>query len=170
MIEHLELPWNATVIGVGATLFMDVWAVLQNRLLRTRSLDYALLGRWLGHLVLGTFRHEGIARAQQITAERAIGWAAHYLIGISFAALLLGIWGVRWASEPSLGPALIVGMATIVFPWLVLQPAFGAGVAASRMPQPDVARLRSIVTHASFGLGLYLAAWVVAAFSSVFLT
>ena len=168
MIERLELLWNATVIGVGATLFMDVWAVLQNRLLRTRSFDYALLGRWFGHLVRGKFRHEGIAGAQRITAERAVGWAAHYLIGVSFAALLLGIWGVRWAREPSLGPALVVGMATIVFPWLVLQPALGAGVASSRMPQPNVARLRSLVTHASFGLGLYLAARVVAVFGTIF--
>jgi Protein of unknown function (DUF2938) len=39
-----------------------------------------------------------------------------------------------------------------------LQPALGAGIAASRTPRPNIARLRSIITHLSFGIGLYVAA------------
>jgi hypothetical protein len=31
------------------------------------------------------------------------------------------------------------------------------------MPKPGVARLRSLMAHASFGVGLYLAGWLVAA-------
>ena len=34
----------------------------------------------------------------------------------------------------------------------------GAGVAASRTPHPNAARLRSVVTHTVYGVGLYLAA------------
>jgi hypothetical protein len=162
MTERLELLPSAAAIGIGATMFMDLWAVLQNRLFNVRSLDYALLGRWLGHLMRGRLRHDAIAHAPPIAAERIIGWSAHYAIGVVFAALLLMIWGVRWAHEPTLAPALLTGIATIVFPLLVLQPAFGAGVAASRMPRPNLQRLRSLVTHTIFGLGLYLAAWVIA--------
>ena len=33
----------------------------------------------------------------------------------------------------------------------------GAGIAASRTPRPAVARLRSLITHAVFGIGLYAA-------------
>jgi hypothetical protein len=36
----------------------------------------------------------------------------------------------------------------------------GAGVAASRTPRPNVARMQSIVTHTIFGFGLYAAAWL----------
>lgn len=38
-----------------------------------------------------------------------------------------------------------------------MQPGMGAGIAASRTPNPRAARLQSLVTHAVFGLGLYLA-------------
>ncbi|MCZ3133241.1 DUF2938 domain-containing protein, partial [Acinetobacter baumannii] len=51
--------------------------------------------------------------------------------------------------------ALIVGLASVVFPFLLMQPGMGAGIAARRTPRPGVARLRSLVTHAVFGLGLY---------------
>jgi hypothetical protein len=161
--ESLNIFGTTVAIGVGATLFMDLWALAQSSLLGTRSLDYALVGRWIGHALHGQFRHAAIAKAAPIAGERALGWVAHYAIGVAFAALLLAIFGVAWAREPSLAPALLVGIGTIVFPFLVLQPAFGAGIAASRTPQPNVARLRSIVTHLSFGLGLYLAALATAA-------
>jgi hypothetical protein len=46
----------------------------------------------------------------------------------------------------------------VAAPFLLLQPALGAGIAASRTPRPNVARRRSLVTHLVFGLGLYLAA------------
>ena len=68
-----------------------------------------------------------------------------------------------WAARPTLPPALIVGIATVAAPFLILQPGMGAGIAASRTPKPGVARLRSLMAHASFGVGLYLAGWVAAA-------
>jgi hypothetical protein len=36
-----------------------------------------------------------------------------------------------------------------------MQPGMGAGIAASKTPNPNVARLRSIVTHTVYGIGLY---------------
>ena len=41
-------------------------------------------------------------------------------------------------------------------PWLVMQPSFGFGIAASRAPNPTGARLKSLMTHTVFGIGLYL--------------
>ena len=35
------------------------------------------------------------------SGERLIGWTAHYLIGIAFAAVLLAIWGLEWARQPT---------------------------------------------------------------------
>jgi hypothetical protein len=47
---------------------------------------------------------------------------------------------------------------TTLVPFLVLQPSFGLGIAASRTPKPNQARLKSLMTHTVFGLGLYLCA------------
>jgi hypothetical protein len=46
----------------------------------------------------------------------------------------------------------------VVFPLFILQPSLGLGVAASKSPKPTQARLKSLVTHTVFGLGLYACA------------
>lgn len=84
---------DAVVIGVGATALMDLWALLQRRLLGIPSLDFAMVGRWLGHLRRGRLRHEGIGRSLPVAGERALGWTAHYVIGVVFAVLLLAVVG-----------------------------------------------------------------------------
>ena len=156
----LDIMPSAVAIGVGATVVMDLWALLLRRGFGVASLDLALLGRWIGHLARGRVRHESIARSASVRHERVIGWTAHYTIGVAFAALLLAIWGPDWLNQPTLIPALIVSSATLVAPFFVMQPAMGAGIAASRTPRPNVARLRSVVTHTVYGVGLYTSAWV----------
>lgn len=150
----------ALLIGAGATAVMDIWAVARKWLLGIPPLDYGLVGRWLAYLARGRFRHDPIAASPPVQGERLIGWTAHYLIGIALAAMLLAIWGLEWARHPTIAPALIVGIGSVVAPFLLMQPGMGAGVAASRTPRPAVARIQSIVTHAIFGLGLYAAGWV----------
>jgi hypothetical protein len=151
---------TAVLTGVGATAVMDFWSVARKRLLGIPPPDYGLVGRWLAHLARGRFRHDRIAASPPVRGERLIGWTAHYLIGIAFAAMLLAIWGLEWARRPTIGPALIFGIGSVAAPFLLMQPGMGAGIAASRTPRPAAARFQSIVTHAIFGLGLYAAGWV----------
>ncbi|MEP3073356.1 DUF2938 domain-containing protein [Maricaulis sp.] len=151
----------AVLIGCGATAVMDVWGVVKARLWGVASLDYALLGRWIGHMPRGRFAHRSIAAAVPVAGERALGWLVHYLTGIAFAALLLAVRGLGWLDAPTLAPALTIGLGTVLFPFLVMQPALGAGFAASRTPAPGRARFHSLVTHAVFGLGLYLSGLLV---------
>jgi hypothetical protein len=146
-------------IGAVATMVMDFWAMARKRLFGIAPPDYGLVGRWLAHMPAGRFRHARISASPPVRGERLIGWTAHYLIGMAFAALLLGIWGLAWVDRPTLGPALAVGVGTVAAPFLVMQPGMGAGIAASRTPRPAAARLQSLVTHAVFGLGLYAAGW-----------
>lgn len=159
MPEALDYLICALLIGAGATLVMDLWAAVRTALLGSVSLDYGLVGRWLLYLARGRFRHDPIAASPSVRGERLFGWMAHYVIGIGFAASLLGIWGLDWARHPTLGPALIVGIGSVAAPFLLMQPGMGAGVAARRTPRPAAARLRSLVTHGVFGLGLYGAGW-----------
>jgi hypothetical protein len=157
MSEMMEFVLRAVLIGVGATMVMDVWA----RLLRgfgIPSLNFAFLGRWIGHLPHGQWRHPSIAKAAPVRGELLIGWCAHYSIGMAFAALLLATFGLKWARSPSLLPALFVGIVTVAAPLLVLQPAMGAGIASSKTPRPVFNCIKSVVTHTVYGLGLYLAA------------
>lgn len=155
----MEYLGHALLVGIGATALMDFWGLIRHPLLGLPRLDYALLGRWFGHMTAGRFRHRAITAAPPVRAERLIGWTMHYLIGTGFAALLLGVWGLDWLHRPTLAPALIVGLGTVVAPLLVMQPAMGAGLAGRRTPRPGVTRLQSLLTHLIYGLGLYLAGW-----------
>lgn len=150
-------------IGIGATGVMDVWGLVAARFFNFPAPNYALVGRWIGHMAYGRFRHDAIAKSAAIRAERMIGWAAHYAIGIAFAALLVILFGPAWTRAPTLFPALLIGIATLAAPFLVMQPGMGAGIAASRTPDPSRARLRSVLTHVMFGAGLYGAGLVAAA-------
>jgi hypothetical protein len=149
------------LVGVGATALLDAWLFVLGRL-GVPTLGMALIGRWLGHLGRGTFAHAAIARAAPIPGERALGWIAHYAIGFGFAAVLLLWKGTAWMQHPTPGPALVVGVGTVLVPLFVMQPAMGAGFASSRTKTPARNVLRSVVNHAVFGLGLYLTALLVA--------
>lgn len=157
----MQFVMDSLLIGTGATLLMDAWTVLRKRLFGIPLADYGLVGRWLAWLPRGRFRHERIAATPAVRGERVIGWTAHYLIGIGFAAALLAIWGTDWARAPTLGPALLFGIVSVAAPFLVMQPGMGLGVAASRAPRPNIARLNSLVTHTLFGAGLFVSGWAV---------
>jgi hypothetical protein len=150
----------ALLVGVGATIVLDLWSIARKGLFGLAMPDYGLVGRWLAHMPRGRFRHDAIAAAPPVRGERLIGWTAHYLIGVSFAAVMLGIWGLAWIQRPTIGPALAVGVGTVAFPFLLMQPGMGAGIAASRTRNPAAARLQSVITHAVFGIGLYAAGWI----------
>ena len=158
MNDVVELLTRGVVIGVGAAVLMDAWALFARRAFDIRGLDYALLGRWIGHFARRRFVHERIASPDRVRGARPLGWVPHYSIAIAFAFLLLAIWGLDWARSPTILPALLIGWGTIVAPWFILQPGMGAGIAASRTPDPSAARLRNLATHTVYGIGLFVSA------------
>ncbi|WP_354686742.1 DUF2938 domain-containing protein [Cupriavidus necator] len=162
MPDAAQVLIAAILIGTGATLVMDVWTIVRRRILGVPALDYALVGRWLGWMMRGRLRHHPIAASPPVRGERVIGWIAHYVTGIVFAAILLALWGLDWAREPTIGPALMVGIGSVAAPFLLMQPAMGAAIAASHTPRPNQARIHSLVTHAVFGLGLYVTGCAIA--------
>lgn len=166
MNSGFDFALRAIAIGVGATAVMDLWALFLKRVFSIPSLDYAWVGRWIGHFREGRFAHPNIGQAATVSGEAAIGWVAHYAIGIAFAALLMLVSSSDWIHHPTPLPALAVGVAGVVAPFFLMQPAFGFGIAASRTPKPAVARLRSLMAHFSFGVGLYLSALLLASVSA----
>ncbi len=148
----------AVVVGLGATLFMDVCALFLKRALGIPSANYCLVGRWLRHMPEGTFTHASIAAAAQKRSECTVGWIAHYVIGTVYALLLVAFVSGSWLARPTLLPAMLFGIGSVLVPYLIMQPSFGLGIAASRTPQPMQARLRSLMAHTVFGFGLYVCA------------
>ena len=163
MPESLDLVLRGIAMGLAGSALMDVWSAVLRRRFGIPTLDYRLLGRWIGHFANGRFVHERIASSAPIAGERALGWFAHYAIGIAFAFTLLALWGDAWLAAPTIWPALAVGIGTIVAPWFVMQPAMGAGIAASKSANPLATRLRNLGTHAVYGIGLYMTALAMAA-------
>jgi len=145
----------SSVLGVGGALAMDAWAFFLGRFFSVSSLDYAMVGRWVGHIGRGKARHQFIGSSPPIRHERLLGYVVHYLIGVACAALLLLVWGLDWAEHPTVVPALAVGLGTLVAPWLVMQPAFGLGIAGASTPSPAVTRAKSAAAHTAYGFGLY---------------
>jgi hypothetical protein len=160
--RSLETTLAIVLTGVGATAFIDAWTLLRTRLLRVPATDFSLVGRWLGHMPSGQFIQRPVGAAAAVPGEGVLGWGAHYLIGVAFAALLWLLVGDAWFRAPTLPPALGVGVVTVLAPWLILQPGMGAGLFARRAANPWQARLHSLLTHALFGLGLYLTALLLA--------
>ena len=156
MMRILELA----VIGLGATLFIDLWGLFLRKAFGIRSLSYCLLGRWVLHMGDGRIAHENIGASPARPHECKVGWTAHYSIGVAFAVVFVLLMSDGWLARPTFLPALAFGLATVAVPFLTMQPAFGLGIAASRTAKPNAARLKSIMTHAVFGTGLY--AWAIA--------
>lgn len=148
----------AIIVGAGATLVMDLWGVFLKRTFSIPSLNYCLVGRWLRHMLEGTFKHVSIAAAPQKRFECTVGWIAHYVIGAVFALVLVALAPGGWLARPTLLPPLLFGIGTVLVPFFIMQPSLGLGIAASKTPSPTRARLKSLMTHTVFGAGLYVCA------------
>lgn len=157
----MNIIFLTLLIGIGATAVMDLWALIRKRVFGIAAPNYSFVGRWVLHMKHGCFRHKSIATSPSIRGERIFGWGVHYLIGVIFAALLIAISGSHWLERPTLLPAFLVGLGTVVAPFLLMQPGMGAGIAASKTPNPAAARLQSLINHGVFGFGLFVSGWAV---------
>ncbi|GGH15721.1 membrane protein [Alsobacter metallidurans] len=145
---------RALVIGVGATALMDLWALFLFRSFGIPLANWGLVGRWFSHLPSGRVFHDDIAAAEPHPSEVAIGWIAHYAIGVIYAGALLAI-VPGWAQAPTFAPALVLGLVTVGAGWFLLQPGMGAGWAASKRSNAMQIRGLNIAGHVVFALGLY---------------
>ncbi len=143
-------------IGLGATLTFDLWALFLKHAFKITPANFCLVGRWLRYMPEGTFKHTNIASAPRKSGECTIGWIAHYMTGIMFAIAFVAFAGNSWLQHPTLTSAIVFGVVTVMVPFFIMQPSFGLGFAASKTSNPTQARLRSLMNHTAFGVGLYL--------------
>lgn len=155
-MHWLEVATNALILGTGATLFMDVAGEVLKRVFAVPQLSYALVGRWVLLMREGRYFHNTILQTPPVAGERLVGYGAHYFIGIVFAGVMLSATGLQWMNGPTPAEPLLTGVLSLAAPFLLMQPPFGFGIAASKTPHPWTARARSLMAHLSFGLGLYV--------------
>lgn len=147
---------SAIILGLGATLTFDLWALFLKLAFKIAPSSLCLVGRWLRYMPEGIFKHANIVSTPQKSAECIVGWIAHYMLGITFAIAFVALVGNNWLQRPTLIPAIVFGVVTVLAPFFIMQPSFGFGFAASKTPNPAQARLRSLMNHTAFGVGLYL--------------
>ena len=152
----MELTIQGVLIGVIATVGMDIWAAIVKQVLRLPTADWAMVGRWFGHMSRGKFVHRPISESAPIPHELVIGWIGHYVTGIVYGLAYLYIVQILLPTGPSLNSALIFGLITLAAPWFIMQPAMGAGVFATKTPRPSLMRLINLSMHAIFGVSLYV--------------
>jgi len=151
----MELLMKGAVIGLGATVLMDLWAVVLWKAFRQSRPNWAPIGRWVWHLKNGTVFHDNIGTAKLYAQERALGWIFHYAVGILYGVILAVLVGLPWFVAPTFLPAWVLGIVTVGAGWFLLQPGLGIGVAASKLPNANTVRILNLVSHTVFALGLY---------------
>ena len=162
LMNNLTSPLtSALLIGLGATITLDLWTFFFKHAFKITPSNYCLVGRWLQGMPEGIFMHSNITTSTQKNGECTVGWIAHYTVGILFAMAFVALAGSGWLQHPRLLPAVFFGVVTVLVPFFIMQPALGLGFAASGISNPGRARLRSLMSHAVFGIGLYLSGLLV---------
>ena len=156
-----ELVWRGIVIGIGATILMDLWALLLSCFPGQRRPDWAPAGRWFWHLGHGQVFHDDIGRSPAYAHEEALGWIGHYLVGALYGVILVLLMGPGWLAHPTFWPAWIWGIVTIAAGWFLLLPGMGLGWAGAATPAPGRTRLLGLIAHTVFGFGLFATALLV---------
>ena len=139
-------------IGILATAAMDTTSVLGTRLGLLRKPNVALLGRWTLLLLEGRWATSDIRTEAPKRLEKPLGLALHYSIGVVLAAAYL----LLPAARNGISIAVAFGLLTNVFPWFLMFPSMGFGVAGERSPPEALLFRTSLVGHLVYGLGLWL--------------
>ena len=147
------------IVGVLATVTMDVVAMIALRLgiagEGPRRTGPDLIGRWIGYLFQGKFRHTDILQTPQLRGELLLGFAAHYAIGIALTLLYLGVLIVLHA-KPTAFSAILYGTATTILPWFLMFPSQGMGWLGWHTPGEVHLARASLFNHIVFGVGIAL--------------
>jgi len=151
----MEQALRVFVMGISATVAIDLWATFANKILGWPRTNWGMVGRWIGHMRDGQFTHASISSSAPIAHESILGWVFHYGVGCIYAALYLVYVSIAQRGQPTLVSAVLFGWVTLLSPWLLMQPALGLGIFASKAPRAHLVRLQSLIIHTIFGLTLY---------------
>ena len=147
------------MVGILATVTMDVVVMIALRFdiagRGPRRTGPDLIGRWIGYLLRGKFRHTDILQTPPLRGELVLGLGAHYLIGIALTLMYLGLLLVTHATPTALS-AILYGTATTALPWFLMFPSQGMGSLGRDAPAGAHLARVSLFNHIIFGAGIAL--------------
>jgi hypothetical protein len=149
---------RSVLIGILATLTMDVLSAGTYKLGLIAPLPRRLIGRWYACMVRGKPFHSDIGQVLPISHEVAIAVPAHYAIGVMLALVYLLTMSAFGLSPRNPITALSFALCTNLLPWLLMFPAMGYGWFGAHGPAGTRLFVSSLVSHCFYGLGLWLGA------------
>jgi len=152
----MQLVTQGVLIGVIATVGMDIWAAVVRYVFRFPTTDWAKVGRWLGHMPRRGFVNRPAFNSAAVPNELAIGYIAHYITGIVYGVAYLYVVRSLISSDPTLTSALVFGLVSLANHSFVMQPGMESGVLANQAVRPGMTRLIDLSTHIAFGVSLYV--------------
>jgi len=156
---------QAMMVGIGGTVVLDLYAKIAQLAIGMPATNWRMVGRWIGHMTDSEFVQPKLAEARAVRGEHVIGWIFHYAVGTGYGLLILAIWGSDWLENPDIAAPLVVSLALLVLPYFVMMSGMGLGIAGSRTLRPNLTRLKSLIGHTVFGLGMYFSAVVLVRFA-----
>lgn len=148
-------------VGLLSTVIMDLGGGLGLLLgiagRGPRRMGHELIGRWVGYMFRGKFKHADILATQPLRGELIFGILVHDLIGTILALFYFGFLGITHILSTAL-IAIAYGLATTVFPWFLMFPSEGMGWLGRNAPDNAHLDRASLFNHAFFGFGLAL--WI----------
>lgn len=141
-------------MGLAGTLAMDVWAAILGLFGQAKP-NWAMPGRWLGHVFQGQVFHDDIGEVAAVPSENALGWGLHYGVGVLYGVIFVLLAGSAWVESPTFLPLWIFSILTIAAGWFLLQPGMGLGWAGSKTPNPTKVRIMGLLAHTVFALGMW---------------
>lgn len=146
------------VAGFAATATMDVLGNIARRLGVVVGAKGKWIGRWYLGILRGRFAYSDITVAPERPGEGRAAVIGHYVIGAALAVLYVAGAGRLGVSPRGLVIALGYGLATCVFPWLLVYPALGFGAFGIKGPAELKLFSSSLLNHLFYGFGLWWAA------------
>ena len=153
---------QGVLVGVIATLTMDLASAGLRQLGLTASLTPAVIGRWFASVLRGQPIHADIAQSPALPYEMGLALVGHYAIGIFLACLYFWIASRFGWPARHLGAMLCFGFCSNVFPWLLMFPAMGYGFFGLHGPVGTRLFVSSLSSHLLYGLGLWIGARFIA--------
>ena len=150
------------LLGIIATVTMDVLSVAAIKLRLIAPLPPHLIGRWFASVARGQVLHGDIAQVSPIQHEMAVAVPVHYAIGVTLALTYLLACSTFGLSPRSPVTALVFALCTNLLPWLLMFPAMGYGWFGAHGPTGTRLFASSFLTHCFYGLGLWLGASLLA--------
>ena len=143
------------LVGVASTMTMDVLGSLSRKVGLAAGANGQWVGRWYLGMARGQFVHANIADSPEQAGERRAALIGHYLIGIALAVLYVVAASVLGVTPGSFAVAVGYGLATCVFPWLLVYPALGFGMFGRKGPPELRLFTSSLLNHFFYGVGLW---------------